>query len=97
MERKGEQRRAEEGRGEESRGGERRGEQSRAEQSRAEQSRAEEHIQVRMQAISHVLNKQGTEFEYLKLIEFRNEARHLEEHPKMSKFAKFEWYAFKNR
>ena len=51
--------------------------------------------------ISHVLNEQGTGYEHIfssaqKLsIELKNGARHLKEHPKMSKFTKFDGYWFK--
>ena len=45
--------------------------------------------------ISHVLNKQGTGYEFLQSIELKNEARHVKEHPKISKFTKFESYWFK--
>ena len=46
--------------------------------------------------ISHVA-MQGTVYEYLKSIEFRNDARHLKEHPKISKLTKFESYWFKRK
>ena len=42
--------------------------------------------------IGHVLNEQGTGYEYLKSIELKKEARHLKEHPNISKFTKFESY-----
>ena len=42
--------------------------------------------------IGHVLNEQGTGYEYLKSIELKKEARHLQEHPNISKFTKFESY-----
>ena len=40
--------------------------------------------------ISHVLNEQGTGYEYSISIELKNGALYLKEHPKVSKFAKFE-------
>ena len=40
--------------------------------------------------IGHVLNEQGTRYEYLKSIELKNGAHHLKEHPNISKFTKFE-------
>ena len=60
---------------------------------------------VKQFVISHVQNEQGTGYEYLKSIELKYEARHLKEHPEISKFTIFEgycfnakaWYAFKNR
>ena len=54
-------------------------------------------IQTNIKTISHVLNEQGTGYKYLKSIEFRNEARHLKKHPKISKFTKFESYWFKRK
>ena len=45
--------------------------------------------------IGHVLNEQGTGYEYLKSIELKNGARHLKEHPNISKFTKFESYWLK--
>ena len=44
---------------------------------------------------SHVLNEQGTRYEYSISIELKNGARHLKESPKVSKFAKFESYWLK--
>ena len=45
----------------------------------------------RAPGISHVLNEQGTG------TELKNGARHLKEHPKVSKLAKFESYWFKRK
>ena len=45
--------------------------------------------------ISRVQNEQGTGYEYLISIESKNGSRHLKEHAKLSKFAKFESYWFK--
>ena len=42
--------------------------------------------------ISHVPNKQGTGYEYSILIELKNGARYLKDHPKISKFTEFESY-----
>ena len=47
--------------------------------------------------ISHVLNEQGTGYKYLKSIELKNGSCHLKDHPKISKFAKFESYWFKRK
>ena len=41
--------------------------------------------------IGHFLNEQGTGYKYLKSIELKNGARHLKEHPNISKFTKFDW------
>ena len=41
---------------------------------------------IGLKRIGHVLNEQGTGYEYLKSIELKNEARHLKEHPNISKF-----------
>ena len=45
----------------------------------------------------HVLNEQGTGYENLKSIELKNGARHLKEHPNISKFTKFESYWLKRK
>ena len=47
--------------------------------------------------ISHVLNEQGTGYEYLISIELKNESRLVKEHPKVSKSANFEGYWFKRK
>ena len=47
--------------------------------------------------IRHVLNEQGTGYQYSLSIELTDEARHLKEHPKFSKCAKLESFWFKNR
>ena len=52
---------------------------------------------LRRKSIGHVLNELGTGYEYLKSIELKNGARHLKEHPNISKFAKFESYWLKGR
>ena len=57
-----------------------------------------------MYAIGHGLNEQGTGYEhifswyeYSIAIELKNGARHLKEHPKISKFTKFDGYWFKRK
>ena len=45
--------------------------------------------------ISHVLNEQGTGYEYSKSTALINETCHLKGLPKISKFTKFESYWFK--
>ena len=47
--------------------------------------------------IGLIINEQGTEYEYSISIELKNGARHLKEHPKISKFTKFENYWFKRK
>ena len=47
--------------------------------------------------IGNVLNEQGTGYEVLKSIELKNGARHLKEHPNISKFTKFESYWLKRK
>ena len=47
--------------------------------------------------IGHVLNEQGTGYEYLKSIELKNGSRHLKEHPNISKLTKFESYWLKRK
>ena len=47
--------------------------------------------------IGNVLNEQGTGYEYLKSIQLKNEARHLKEHPNISKFTEFESHWFKRK
>ena len=55
--------------------------------------------------IIHVLNEQGTGYEFFKSIGLKNGANHLKGHPKVSKYTKFEiviglnvkvWFTFKN-
>ena len=41
-------------------------------------------------SISHVLNKQETGFESLKLIGVKSESYHMKEHPKLIQIVKFE-------
>ena len=54
-------------------------------------------------AIGHVLNEQGTGYEHIfswyecSISIELNRARHLKEHPKISKFAKFYGYWFKRK
>ena len=45
--------------------------------------------------MGHVLNERGTGYEFLKSVELKNGARHLKEHPNISKFTKFESYWLK--
>ena len=45
--------------------------------------------------IGHVLNEQGTGYEYLKSIELKNWAGPLKEHPNISKITKFQSYWLK--
>ena len=45
--------------------------------------------------ISPVLNEKGTGYEYLMSNESKNGANRLKQHPKMSKFTKFESFCFK--
>ena len=47
--------------------------------------------------ISHVINEQGTGYEYSKSIDLKNEASDLKEHPKISKLGKFESNKFKRK
>ena len=47
--------------------------------------------------IGHVLNEQGTGYEYLISIELKKGASHLKEHPNISKFTKFESYWLKGK
>ena len=47
--------------------------------------------------IGHVLNEQGTGYEYLISTELRNRAHHLKEHPNIRKFTKFESYWLKGK
>ena len=50
-----------------------------------------------MAPIGHVLNEQGTGYEYLKSMELKIEARHPKKHPNISKFTKFESYWLKHK
>ena len=45
----------------------------------------------------YTVNEQGTGYEYLISIELKNGSRHLKEHPKISKSAKFESYWIKRK
>ena len=54
-----------------------------------------EHFIFIIDPISHVLNEQGTGYEHSISIELKNGARYLKEHPKISKFAKFNGYWFR--
>jgi len=51
----------------------------------------------RDETISHVLNEQGTGYEYLKSIELKNGTHHLKEQPNVIKFTKPEIYWFKRK
>ena len=54
-------------------------------------------LQVLIGPISHVLHKKRTGYEYSIWIEFKNGARKRKEHPKISKFTKFESYWFEHK
>ena len=48
-------------------------------------------------SVSHVLNEQGTGYEFLKSIELKNGPLYLKEQLKISKLTKFESYWFKGK
>ena len=48
-------------------------------------------------SIGHVLNEQGTGYEYLKSIELKKGTHHPKKHPNISKFTKFKSYWLKRK